>query len=85
MHALVDTMSDTPVILESIAIDQTQNERVRHSAVLLAVSAAQSISSERAMDVLERIAASVQDDDELAAVVSWLRCDVQQFGFVSLY
>lgn len=84
VHALVDTMAAVQAVMESIAVDQTQSERVRHSAILFAVSAAQSTSVECALGILQRIAATVQED-ELAAVVSWLAEDLRAYGFVSLY
>lgn len=84
VHALVDTMADTATIMESIATDKTQNDRTRHSAILFAVSAAQSQSAECALGVLGRIAPSV-GDDELVAVVAWLEGDLRQYGYVSFY
>lgn len=83
VHALVDTMADTQEIMESIAVDESQSDRIRHSAILFAVSAARSRSVECARGVLDRIAPTVRDE-ELAAVVSWLAEDLRQFGFVSL-
>jgi len=84
VHALVDTMSDTQEIMESIAVDQQQDDRVRHSAILFAVDAAQSLSAECALGVLDRIASTTQDE-ELVSVISWLAQDLRQIGFVSLY
>jgi hypothetical protein len=84
VHALVDTLADTEEIMESIAIDQNQNERIRHSAILFAVDAAQSKSGEQAIRLLDRIAPAIQDE-ELAGVISWLKHELQQFGFVSFY
>lgn len=84
VHALVDAMADTQGIMESIAIDLNQNDRIRHSAILFAVSAAQSRSVECALGVLDRIAPTVRED-ELAAVITWLARDLRQFGSVSFY
>ena len=84
VHALVETMSDTPGIMESIAVDQSHDERTRHSAILFAASAAQLRSAEYALDLLDRIATTVQDE-ELAEVVSWLAQELRQFGHVSFY
>ena len=84
VHALVDTMSETTEIMESIAVDQSYDERIRHSAILFAASAAQLRSVEYALSVLERIASAVQDD-ELAEVVAWLAQELRQFGRVSFY
>ncbi len=84
VHALVDTLADTETIMESIAIDQSQNERIRHGAILFAVDAAQSKSAELALRLLDRIAPTTQDED-LVDVVSWLKQDLRKSGFVSLY
>jgi len=84
VHALVDTMSDTLGIMESIAVDQSHDERIRHSAILFAASAAQLQSAEYAIGLLDRIASAVQGE-ELAEVVSWLAQELRQFGRVSFY
>ena len=60
MHALVDTMAETEGVMESIIIDPDQDERVRHSAMLFAVSAAQSRSVEYALVLVERIEPTLQ-------------------------
>jgi hypothetical protein len=84
VHTLVDTMADTEGVMVSIAVDASQNERVRHSAILFAIGAAQRTSSENAITVLDRIRALVHDE-ELADVISWLDQELRRFGFVSLY
>jgi hypothetical protein len=84
VHALVDCLSQPVVVLESIAADASQDERVRHSAILLAVSAAQSQSLDTAIALLDRVEPTVQDDD-LLNVIAWLRHELQKFHFVSLY
>jgi hypothetical protein len=85
VHALVDTMANVPALMESIAIDQSQSERVRHSAILFATSSAQWQSPAGALDLLDRIRASMASDDELRAVVDWLAGDLKQYGRVSFY
>lgn len=84
VHALVDTMYDTVSVMESVAIDRAQNDRVRHSAMLFAVSAAQSQSASTALDVLDRIRPST-DDGELVAVIDWLEGGLRKYGYVSFY
>jgi hypothetical protein len=84
VHALVDTLADREETMESIAIDQGQSERIRHSAILFAVDAAQSKSGEQAIRLLDRITPAIQNE-ELADVVSWLKRELLQFGFVSFY
>ncbi len=84
VHALIDTLADREGTMESIAIDQGQGERIRHSAILFAVDAAQSRSVEHAIAALDRIAPAMQDED-LSDVVSWLKHELLQFGFVSFY
>lgn len=84
VHALVDTMVDTAGVMESIAGDRSQSERIRHSAILFAVSAAQSFSTSTALDVLGRIRPSIEDQ-ELCAVIDWLEGDLRQYGYVSFY
>lgn len=84
VHALVDTMADTVSVMRSIASDQSQNDRVRHSALLFAVSAAQSQATSAALAVLDLIRPSI-DDSELVAVIDWLEGDLRQYGYVSLY
>lgn len=84
VHVLVDTMADTEGAMESIAIDADQSERIRHSAILFAVGAAQSRSTGHALALLDRIAPTLQEE-ELSDVISWLKRDLQQFGFVSFY
>lgn len=84
VHALVDTMADTPGIMESIAVDLSQDERTRHSAILFAVSAAQSHSVPAALEIVERIRPSI-DGDEILAVLDWLEGDLRKYGYVSFY
>jgi hypothetical protein len=84
VHALVDTITDEERIMESIASDPIQNERVRHSAILFATSAAQARSVEHATSLLERIASTIRDE-ELKDVISWLKDELQRFGFVMFY
>ncbi|HEX5391876.1 MAG TPA: DUF4365 domain-containing protein [Rhodocyclaceae bacterium] len=85
VHALVDAMADTAEIMESIAIDVSQDTRIRHSAILFAVSAAQSLSAPNAIEVLNRIRPSANDDHELEAVIEWLAENLSEYGYVSLY
>ncbi len=84
VHALIDAMADPAEVMESIAIDESEDDRVRHSAVLFAVSASQARSAANALAVLERIRSSI-DDNDLGAVVNWLEGDLRQYGYVSLY
>jgi len=84
VHALVDAMADPVSAMESIATDRGQNDRVRHSAILFAVSAAQSQAASAALAVLDRIRPSI-DDGELVAVIDWLEGDLRQYGYVSFY
>ena len=84
VHALVDTMANPTGVMESIAIDASQDERTRHGAILFAVSAAQSRGAATALAVLDRIRPSISDD-ELTAVISWLEGDLRQYGYVSFY
>jgi hypothetical protein len=70
--------------MESIALDASEDQRIRHSAILFAVAAAQSNSPEYAVALLERIAPAVQED-ELVDVISWLKGELRQSGFVSFY
>lgn len=84
VHTLVDTIADREETMESIAIDKGQCERIRHSAILFAVDAAQSRSVEHAIGLLDRIAQAIHEED-LADVVSWLKHELLKSGFVSLY
>ncbi|WP_296217659.1 DUF4365 domain-containing protein [Pseudomonas sp. UBA2684] len=84
VHVLIDTMEDTQGVMESIAIDTSQDERIRHSALLFAVSAAQALSAASALALLDRVRHSI-DDEELNSVVEWLEGDLRQFGYVSFY
>lgn len=84
VHALVDTMVDPVSVMESIAIDQGLNDRVRHSAMLFAVCAVQSQGTSAALAFLERIRPSI-DGGELVAVIEWLEGDLRCYGYVSLY
>ena len=84
VHTLIDTMVDTASVMESIATDASQDDRTRHSAILFAVSATQSISAQTSLAVLDRIRPSVKDD-ELNDVIDWLEGDIRQYGYVSLY
>lgn len=84
VHALIDTMENTLEIMESIAIDQSQNDCIRHSSILFAASAAQSHSTPMALAALGRIRPFI-NDDELSAVIDWLEENLRQYGNVSLY
>jgi len=84
VHALVDTMANTSDVMESIAIDTCHGDRIRHSAILFAVSAAQCHSASTALAVLDRIRPSI-NDDELGAVLDWLEENLKQHGYVSFY
>ncbi len=85
VHARVDTMMDVPAVMESIAVDQSQSERVRHSAILFAASAAQFQSPAFALALLGRIRGSTAADDQLGVVVDWLAGELTQCGRVSFY
>lgn len=84
VHSLVDTMADTAAVMESIAVDQGQDDRTRHSAMLFAVSAAQSASADNALGVLDRIAPTIADSELMDALL-WLKEDVTKYGFVAFY
>ena len=84
IHALVDEMKHPTAVMEKIASDPSLDERTRHSAILLAISSAQSESAKNAESVLDRIAGSLVDH-ELIAVATWLREELRNHGFVSLY
>lgn len=84
VHALVDTMADTLSVMESIANEPNYDDRIRHSAILFAVSAAQSHSTAAALAFLDRIRPSI-NDDELRAVLDWLEGDLRAYGYVSFY
>lgn len=84
VHTLVDTMGNTAAVMESIAVDASQTERVRHSALLFTVSAEQSSSADDALAALDRIAPIIEDQ-ELLNVVEWLRTDLRTYGYVSFY
>ena len=84
VHALIDTMADTSGVMESIAIDQTQDDRTRHSAILFAVSSAQECGVADAVALIERVRTSI-NDDELVAVLDWLEDDLRKYGYVSFY
>lgn len=84
VHALVDTMADPAGVMESIATDSNQEERTRHSAILLATSAAQSQSGTAALAALARIR-PLTNDSELCDVIDWLKDDIQKYGYVSFY
>ncbi|MES2189784.1 MAG: DUF4365 domain-containing protein [Pseudomonadota bacterium] len=84
VHALVDTMADASGVMESIAVDTNQDDRVRHSAILFAASSAQERSASDAMALVDRIRPSV-NDSELTAVLDWLEGDFRQYGYVSFY
>lgn len=84
VHALVDTMEDTPGVMESIAIDPSQSDHVRHSAILFAVSSAQTLSASAALAILDRIRPST-DDGDLSAVLDWLEGDLRRYGYVAFY
>ena len=85
VHALVDTMADARAVMESIATDQGQSKRVRHSAILFAINSAQWESQAVALDVLDRIRASIASEDELRAGVDWLEGELKQYVRVALY
>lgn len=84
VHALVDTLADPGSVMESIASDEDQDERVRHSAILFAIYAAQFTSAETALAALDRIEPTVQGTD-LTDVTAWLREQLRQCQFVSFY
>lgn len=84
VHALVEVMEDAAIIMESIAKDSSQEDRIRHSAILFAVIAAQSESAVAARAALDRIRLSL-DGDQFVDVVDWLEGDLQQYGYVSFY
>lgn len=72
VHALIDTMADVSAVMESTAVDASQDDRVRHSAILFAASSAQNLSASDAIALVERIRASVTDS-ELIAVLDCLK------------
>lgn len=84
VQVLIDTMADTQGVMESIVIDISQDERIRHSALLFAVSAAQAQSAASALALLSRLRHSI-NDEELNSAVEWLEEDLRQFGYVSFY
>ena len=84
VHTLVDTLADTADVMESIAADPGQTERVRHSAILFAVSAAQSKSVGDALSTVDRLR-KIDANSEFASVLSWLEEDLRENDFVSLY
>jgi hypothetical protein len=84
VHVLVDTMANTPAVMESIAIDSSHNEKIRHSAIFFAVSAIQAKSPEDAIAMLDRITPTVTEE-ELLEFISWLKEILQQFRFVPFY
>lgn len=84
VHALVDTFANPASVMESIACDKDQDERVRHSAILFATYAAQFTSAETALAALDRIEPTVQGTD-LTEVAAWVREQLRQSHFVSLY
>jgi hypothetical protein len=85
VHALVDTIADTQSVMEAIAVDKNQSERVRHSAILFATSSAQRQSPTLALDLLGRIRPTITCNDDLHIVLDWLEGDLRQYGHVSLY
>lgn len=84
VHALVDTMANPLETMESIAIDANQGDRIRHTAILFAASAAQTQSASEALSLLNRLRPSV-NDSEMNAVIDWLEGDLRQYGYVSFY
>jgi hypothetical protein len=84
VHTIVDRMAETAAVMESIATDDTLDERTRHAAILFGTSAAQRTSSSHAIQLLDRLACSVRDGD-LLDVIAWLKSDVSTYGFVSYY
>lgn len=83
VHSIVDVMRDADVVMESIAVDCLEGERIRHSAILFAAFAAQFRSAPLAMDMLDRIAKTV--DGDLLDVVNWLKGDLYKWGRVAFY
>jgi len=84
VHALIDTMADTASVMESIAIDPSQDERTRHNAILFSITAAQSHSIPSALALLNRLRTSISDD-EFSALIDWLEGDLREYGYVTLY
>ena len=84
VHALVDSMLQTSATMELIASDKTQDDQIRHSAILFAISSAQGESTANAKLVLERITLTLEDQ-ELKAVAGWLKEDLEKYGYASLY
>lgn len=84
VHALIDTMADPASVMESIAIDPSQDERIRHNAILFSVTAAQSHSTPTAFAILNRLRTSISDN-EFSALINWLDEDLRENGYVTLY
>jgi hypothetical protein len=84
VHALIDEMDQVSLVMEKIASDPTQEERIRHSAILIAIGSAQTESAESANAVLTRISKTISDQ-ELNAVIEWLKEDLRKYGYVSIY
>jgi hypothetical protein len=83
VHALVDVVDNVESILESIAVDRAQSERVIHSAIILAASVAQWKSPEIALAILDRIGPTL-DDEDMLGTVAWLRRDLTESGAIYL-
>jgi hypothetical protein len=83
VHALVDVMADTQSVMESIATAPNETERVRVSALIIGVCAAQGASVERALDMLQRITPLL--DIDAMGIAEMLKSDLVEYGFVSPY
>jgi len=84
VHALVDTIAEKECVMESIALDGSQSERIRHSAILFAVVAAQENSVDHAIGLLDLIAPTIPEEDLLDTIL-WLKHELRKFGFLELY
>lgn len=84
VHALVDVMVDVVGVMESIAVDPDQDERIRDSAILFSVSSAQSHSTSSALAVLSRIRTLIVDDQH-SWLIDSLEDDLRVYGYVALY
>jgi type IV secretory pathway VirB4 component len=77
-------MVDVVGVMESIAVDPDQDERIRDSAILFSVSSAQSHSISSALAVLSRIRTSIVDDQH-SWLIDSLEDDLRVYGYVALY
>jgi hypothetical protein len=84
VHSLIEMLEDSIAIMESIAIDPNNNERVRHSAILFATSSAQQYSPEVALQLLDRLRPFIEDNG-LKDVIDWLEWEITQHGYASFY